>query len=101
MKKSLMAFLSLLFCLFSYANTQPNIVLSPALPVELVRLEPQELPLEIKESLNTKEYKDWHISAVLLYVETETYVVELKSDYLVKVVRFDCEGNKIVSKPNW
>ena len=93
MKKSLMAFLGLLFCLFSYAN-------SPS-PIELKKLEPQELPLEIKESLNTKEYKNWRVSAALLYVETETYVIELKSGYLVKVVRFDCEGNKIVTKPTW
>lgn len=96
-----MAFLSLLFCLFSYANTQSAVLLSPNVPIELKRLEPQELPLEIKESLNTKEYKDWRVSAVLLYVETETYVVELKSGYLVKVVRFDCDGNKIVTQPNW
>lgn len=60
-----------------------------------VKIKPDELPEQVRESLNSNDYDGWEVSTAYRHTDKEVYEVELKKGMEMKTVKFDKEGNKI------
>jgi hypothetical protein len=60
------------------------------------KIKPEELPDQIKTTLNGDEYKGWLVQTAYRIKSKDVYEVELKKGAETKTLRFDKEGKVVV-----
>ena len=60
------------------------------------KIKPEELPEQVKTTLNGDEYKGWLVQTAYRIKSKDVYEVELKKGAETKTLRFDKEGKVVV-----
>src|SRR5690348_3757232 len=60
------------------------------------KIKPEELPDQVKTTLNGDEYKGWLVQTAYRIKSKDVYEVELKKGAETKTLRFDKEGKVVV-----